>query len=109
MRKECVGTICPNIHKTLEVLWGNSWIPETPTTGVWLFVEGPDHKVRREKVAQYQPQRKMFGRLLSQSPWASWTPKILSAVSGESRPPHLSSWWRGVSGMSVEAIKTQGG
>jgi hypothetical protein len=34
---------------------------------VWLFVEGPDHEVRREKVAQYQPQRKRLGQLPSQS------------------------------------------
>jgi hypothetical protein len=41
---------------------------------MWLCFESPDQNVRRERVAQYQPQRLSVGLSLSLLPWAPWTP-----------------------------------
>jgi hypothetical protein len=45
--------------------------------GVQLFVEGPDHEGRRDRVAPVSATKERFGWLLSQSPWAPWTLTVL--------------------------------
>jgi hypothetical protein len=91
MRKEWVRTVCPNIHKTLGVLWGNSWIPEIPTTGVWLFVEGTDHEVRRENITPVSATKEKVWPATVPVTLGSSDPKSSVRGAGESGPPYLSS------------------